>query len=107
MTAARAGKVRVTIRRNPVQALEDGEALVTLNDKAIRDLVVFDAVEDEVLILNLEKIKGDVEDLYVTATVEGMEVMSYSTMGVPDELPLAFVNADERARSGHAGEVRL
>ena len=31
------------------------------------------------------------EDLYVTATIEGMEVMSYSTMGVPDELPLAFV----------------
>ena len=85
------GQGRVTIRRNPVQALEDGEALVTLNDKAIRDLVVFDAVEDEVLILNLEKLSGDVEDLYVTATVEGMEVMSYSTMGVPDELPLAFV----------------
>ncbi len=85
------GQGTVTIRRNPVHALEDGQALVTLNDKAIRDLVVFDAAEDEVLILNLEKIMGDVEDLYVTATVEGMEVMSYSTMGVPDELPLAFV----------------
>ena len=31
------------------------------------------------------------EDLYVTATIDGMEVMSYSTMGLPDELPLAFV----------------
>ena len=85
------GAGAVTIRRNPVQALEDGTALVTLNDKAIRDLVVFDAVEDEHLILNLQKLKGDVEDLYVTATVEGMEVMAYSTMGVPDDLPLAFV----------------
>ena len=81
----------VTVRRNPVQALEDGTALVTLNDKAIRDLVVFDAAEDEYLILNLQKLKGDVEDLYVTAKVEGMEVMAYSTMGVPDDLPLAFV----------------
>ena len=85
------GAGALTIRRNPVQALEAGTALVTLNDKAIRDLVVFDAAEDEHLILNLQKLKGDVEDLYVTATVEGMEVMAYSTMGVPDELPLAFV----------------
>ncbi len=88
---AASGSGTVNIRRNPVQALEDGTARVTLNDKAIRDLVVFDAVEDEYLILNLQKLKGDVEDLYVTAKVEGMEVMAYSTMGVPDELPLAFV----------------
>ena len=85
------GQGTVNIRHNPVHALEDGEVSITLNDKAIRDLVIFDAVEDESLILNLEKISGNVEDLYVTATVEGMEVMSYSTMGVPDELPLAFV----------------
>ncbi len=85
------GQGTVNIRHNPVHALEDGEVSITLNDKAIRDLVIFDAEEDESLILNLNKISGDVEDLYVTATVEGMEVMSYSTMGVPDELPLAFV----------------
>lgn len=85
------GSGSLSIRRNPVQALDDGAARVTLNDKAIRDLVVFDASEDEHLILNLQKLKGHVEDLYVTATVEGMEVMSYSTMGVPEDLPLAFV----------------
>ena len=85
------GQGSLNIRRNPVQALEDGEAHITLSDKAIRDLVVFDADEDEYLVLNLETISGHVEDLYVTATVDGMEVMSYSTMGVPDELPLAFV----------------
>lgn len=85
------GSGTVKVRRNPVQALEDGTARVTLNDKAIRDLVVFDAAEDEYLILNLRTLKGDVEDLYVTARVEGMEVMAYSTMGVPDKLPLAFV----------------
>ena len=85
------GQGTMNIRRNPVHALEDGETVISLNDKAIRDLVIFDAEEDESLILNLDKLSGDVEDLYVTATVEGMEVMSYSTMGVPDELPLAFV----------------
>ena len=85
------GQGTVSIRRNPVHALEDGTTVISLNDKAIRDLVIFDAAEDESLILNLDKLSGDVEDLYVTATVEGMEVMSYSTMGVPDELPLAFV----------------
>lgn len=85
------GQGTLHIRRNPVHALEDGETVITLNDKAIRDLVIFDAREDEYLILNLDKLNGDVEDLYVTATVEGMEVMAYSTMGVPDELPLAFV----------------
>ncbi len=85
------GRGSLSIRRNPVQALDEGDARITLNDKAIRDLVVFDAAEDEHLILNLRKLKGHVEDLYVTATVEGMEVMSYSTMGVPEELPLAFV----------------
>ena len=85
------GEGRLSIRQNPVHSLDDGEIIVTLNDKALRDLVVFDVAEDEYLILNLEKLRGDVEDLYVTATIEGMEVMSYSTMGVPDELPLAFV----------------
>ena len=84
-----AGTVRIA--RNPVHSLDDGAAAIALSDKAIRDLVVFDADEDELLVLNLEVISGHVEDLYVTATIEGMEVMSYSTMGVPDELPLAFV----------------
>lgn len=87
--ASGSGTMRIT--RNPVRALENGATIINLNDKAIRDLVIFDAVADEVLILRLEKRFGDVEDLFVTATVEGMEVMSYSTMGVPDELPLAFV----------------
>lgn len=85
------GAGTITISRNPVHSLDDGAVTITLNDKAIRDLVVFDAAEDELLILNLEVIYGHVEDLYVTATIDGMEVMSYSTMGVPDELPLAFV----------------
>jgi len=85
------GAGTVTVSRNPVHSLDDGGVTIALNDKAIRDLVVFDAAEDELLILNLEVIYGDVEDLYVTATIDGMEVMSYSTMGVPDELPLAFV----------------
>jgi len=89
--AGDSGAGAVRIARNPVRSLDEDEAIVTLNDKAIRDLVIFDADEDELLILNLDKISGDVEDLYVTATIEGMEVMSYSTMGVPDELPLAFV----------------
>ncbi|MCY3834382.1 MAG: hypothetical protein OXG85_15315 [Chloroflexi bacterium] len=89
--AGASGEGTVRIARNPVRSLDMGEAIVTLNDKAIRDLVIFDAVEDELLVLNLEVVSGAVEDLYVTAAVEGMEVMSYSTMGVPDELPLAFV----------------
>ncbi|MCY3917898.1 MAG: hypothetical protein OXG49_17995 [Chloroflexi bacterium] len=85
------GAGTITVSRNPVHSLDDGGVTIALNDKAIRDLVVFDAAEDELLVLNLEVIYGDVEDLYVTATINGMEVMSYSTMGVPDELPLAFV----------------
>lgn len=85
------GAGAITVSRNPVHSLDDGGVTIALNDKAIRDLVVFDAAEDELLVLNLEVISGHVEDLYVTATIEGMEVMSYSTMGVPDELPLAFV----------------
>lgn len=85
------GAGTLSVARNPAQSLDAGEATVTLNDKAIRDLVIFDAAEDELLVLNLEKRAGDVEDLYVTATIDGMEIMSYSTMGVPEHLPLAFV----------------
>ena len=85
------GSGTINIARNPVHSLDDGDVTITLNDKAIRDLVIFDAAEDELLVLNLEVVYGDVEDLYVTATIDGMEVMSYSTMGLPDELPLAFV----------------
>ncbi len=81
----------VNVARNPVLSLDDGDVTITLNDKAIRDLVIFDAAEDELVVLNLEVVDGHVEDLYVTATIDGMEVMSYSTMGVPDDLPLAFV----------------
>ncbi len=85
------GAGALSISRNPVHALEDGETVINLNDKAIRDLVVFDVHEDELLVLNLDKLAGDVEDLYVTAAIDGMEVMAYSTMGVPEHLPLAFV----------------
>lgn len=85
------GSGTITVSRNPARALEDGEVIVTLSDKAIRDLVVFHAEEEELLILNLEVLSGAVEDLFITATVDGMEVMSYSAMGVPDRLPLAFI----------------
>ena len=88
-SASGAGTVRVL--RNPVRSLDAGDAVVTLNDKIYRDLLVFEAAEDELITLNLERLAGDVEDLFVTAAVEGMEVMSYSTMGVPDKLPLPFV----------------
>ncbi len=88
-SASGAGTVRVL--RNPVRSLDAGDAVVTLNDKIYRDLLVFEAAEDELVTLNLERLAGDVEDLFVTAAVEGMEVMSYSTMGVPDKLPLPFV----------------
>ena len=81
----------LTVKRNTARALELETVIVTLSDKMIRDLVVFDAAEDELLVLRLDKLAGDVEDLFVTATVDGMEVMSYMTMGVPDELPLPFV----------------
>ena len=86
-----AGSGVITLSRNPARTLEDGAVIITLSDKAIRDLVIFHAEEEESLILNLEKLSGGVEDLFVTATVDGMEVMSYSAMGVPDRLPLAFV----------------
>ncbi len=85
------GAGTLTVSRNPARSLEAGAAVVTLNDKSIRDLVVFEAAEDESLILNLRTLYGAVEDLYVRATVDGMEVMAYSTMGVPAELPLPFV----------------
>ncbi|MCY4539239.1 MAG: hypothetical protein OXE52_13540 [Chloroflexi bacterium] len=86
-----AGSGVIALSHNPARKLEDGAVIITLSDKAIRNLVVFHAEEEESLILNLEKLSGGVEDLFVTATVDGMEVMSYSAMGVPDRLPLAFV----------------
>ena len=51
--ASGGGTIRIT--RNPVHALEDGETIISLNDKTIHDLVIFDAVADEMLILNIWK----------------------------------------------------
>lgn len=85
------GSGSISVNRNPARALETGQVIVTLSDKAIRDLVVFQAAEGESLILNLEVLSGAVEDLFISAEVDGMEVMSYSAMGVPDRLPLAFI----------------
>lgn len=81
----------LTVSRNPVKSLDEGDVTVTLNDKAYRDLVVFEALEGQLVTLNLEKLSGSVEDLYVYANVDGMQIMSYTTMGVPDNLPLTFV----------------
>ena len=81
----------IRARRNPVRLLDAAGVTVALNDKSASQRFVFDAAVDELLILNLRKLRGDVADLFVRATVDGMEVMSHSTMGVPDELPLAFV----------------
>lgn len=52
---------------------------------------MFEALEGQLVTLNLEKLSGSVEDLYVYANVDGMQIMSYTTMGVPDNLPLTFV----------------
>ncbi len=89
--AGASGEGTLNIRREAPPSLDSGDALVTLNDKMVRDMLVFEAAAGESLVLNLQKRAGDVADLIVRATVEGMEVMSYSTMGVPAELPLAFV----------------
>ncbi len=85
------GNGLIRARHNPVRQLAEAAAVVTLNDKSVRERFVFDADLDELLILNLVKRRGDVADLFVRASVNGMEVMSHSTMGVPEELPLAFV----------------
>jgi hypothetical protein len=90
-TAGVSGEGVLLVERNPVKSLDEGTVTVTLNDKAYRDLVVFDALEGQLVTLNLEKLSGSVEDLYVYANVDGMQIMSYTTMGVPDNLPLTFV----------------
>jgi len=89
--AGETGEGTLMVTRNPVKTLADGPVTVTLNDKSFRDLVVFDAFAGELVTLNLEKLSGSVEDLYVYASVDGMQVMSYTTMGVPTNLPLTFV----------------
>lgn len=79
------------LEHNPVRQLDERAAAVTLNDKSVRERFVFDAAAGELLILNIIKRSGDVADLLVRASIEGMEIMSHSTMGVPDALPLPFV----------------
>lgn len=85
------GEGTLMISRNPVKSLDDGDVTITLNDKIYRDLVVFEGQEGQVITLNLERLSGDVEDFYIYANADGLQVMSYSTMGVPDNLPLTFV----------------
>lgn len=85
------GDGTVTVIERPVKSLDAGDITVTLNDKSYTDLAVFDAEEGETITINLEKLSGSVEDLYVYATVDGMQIMYYSTMGVPDNLPLTFM----------------
>lgn len=87
----RVGGGVLRLERNPVRQLDESAAAVTLNDKSVRERFVFDAAADELLILNIIKRSGDVADLFVRASIEGMEIMSHSTMGVPDALPLPFV----------------
>lgn len=89
--AGETGSGNLIIRRKPARQLDAGELIVTLSDKAIRDLVSFGAQAAEELTLHLRKLAGEVEDLFVTATVDGMPVMSYSAMGLPERLPLSFV----------------
>ena len=79
------------LEHNPVRLLDERAAAVTLNDKSARERFVFDAAAGELLVLNIIKRSGDVADLFVRASIEGMEVMSHSTMGVPAALPLPFV----------------
>ncbi|MCY3717605.1 MAG: PPC domain-containing protein [Chloroflexi bacterium] len=87
----RAGSGALRLERNPVRQLGEEVAAVALNDKSVRERFVFSAAAEELLVLNIRKRGGDVADLLVRASIEGMEVMSHSTMGVPDALPLPFV----------------
>lgn len=87
----RVGGGVLRLERNPVRQLDEHPAAVKLNDKSVRERFVFDAVAGEMLILHISKRSGNVADLFVRTSVEGMEVMSHSTMGVPDALPLPFV----------------
>ena len=89
--AGGSGGGALTVARNPVRQLDDNAAAVTLNDKATRERFVFDAVAGENLSLHIRKRGGHVADLIARVTLDGMEVMSHATMGVPDHLPLAFV----------------
>ena len=85
------GSGALTIARNPVRHLDANAAAVALNDKSTTERFVFDAAAGENLSLDIRKRGGHVADLVARVTLEGMEVMSHATMGVPDHLPLAFV----------------
>lgn len=85
------GSGQLEILREPARSLGAEPVPVQLDDKQERDLLTFAAQAGESLLLHLHKHSGNVEDLYVRATVAGMEVMAYSTMGLPRQLSLAFV----------------
>ena len=89
--AGSVGEGSVTVMEQPIKSLDEGAVTITLNDKSYTDLAVFEAEEGDTVTINLEKLSGSVEDLYVYATVDGMQVMYYTTMGIPDNLPLVFM----------------
>ncbi|MCY4145350.1 MAG: PPC domain-containing protein, partial [Chloroflexi bacterium] len=87
----RAGGGVLRLARNPVRQLDESAVTVTLNDKSVRDRFVFDAAAAELLVLHIVKRGGAVADLFARVSIDGMEVMAHSTMGLPDALPLPFV----------------
>ena len=90
-----AGEGILRVERQSAQTLDEGGAVVTLDGKVQRSLLVFDAAADEVITLDLARLEGDVPDLFVAVRVDGVEIMSYYTAALPEKLPLSFVMPTE------------
>jgi len=84
------GSASVTIERSDVRNLDAEARTIVLNSKQASDALTLQGSAGEEIQLSLDLISGDPQDLSVTVLQDGMQLMGYTTMGIPDEMVLGF-----------------
>lgn len=90
-TPGEAGTVEVMLEQETARALDNSTQTIRINTKQTSDIVRMQGVAGETVQLHMALVAGDASDVSVTVTQGDMTLMSYQTMGLPDDITLSFV----------------
>lgn len=90
-TPGETGSVEVMLEQDTARALDNSTQTIRINTKQTSDIVRMQGVAGETVQLHMALVAGDASDVSVTVTQDDMTLMSYQTMGLPEDVTLSFV----------------
>jgi hypothetical protein len=89
-SAGESGSVNLTLERSDSRSLDGETRIVRLNSKQVQDVLTLNGSAGQTVGLEVRLQSGDVGNLSIIVEQAGVQLMYYSTSGVPESIVLGF-----------------